>query len=180
MIHPIVRMYDSTDKANAAAAKVKDWGIAADMVSVISTAATGTGDGLKSALMAANIVRDNATAYAHSATAGSTFVVVRAPFGSGRVTQDMLDSCKPTRIADPTEDSDSATWDDAAPLSSALGIPAVSEWRPFGGLPTGVGPTRTLSESLGLPLLNSGAPMFGGLTDSRPWTEKFGLPLLLG
>ena len=184
MIHPIVRMYDTADKASAAVAKLKGWGLTSDLISVISVAAAGSADALQKALMSANIVRDHATIYARSAAAGSTIVVVRAPFGVGVVTGDILDSCHPISKSDPTDISDGPTWDDAAPLSSALHLPVISQWRPFGGMPAGGGSTRTLCSRLGIPELSaSSAPTTEGmmklLSDSKtPFSSMLNLPLL--
>jgi hypothetical protein len=177
-------MYDTAEKANAAVSKLKNWGLTSDLISVISVAATGTGDALNSALMAANIVRDNAKVYAQSAGAASTFVVVRAPFGVGCITIDILDSCHPTSIADPTEDSDGPTWDDAAPLSSALHLPVIAAWRPFGGIPAVSKSSRTTCAALGWPELSAtGAPTTEGMmallsTSPTPFSSLLNLPLL--
>lgn len=183
MIHPIVRMYDTADKATAAVNKVKGWGLTSDLISVISVAAAGSGDGLQKALMAANIVRDHATIYAREAPAGATIVVVRSPFGVGVVTADILDSCHPISKSDPTEVIDGPIWDDAAPLSSALHLPVISPWRPFGGMPAG-GSSRTLCSMLGIAeLSSSNAPTTEGmmklLSDSKtPFSSLLNLPLL--
>ena len=184
MIHPIVRMYDTAENANAAVSKLKNWGLTSDLISVISVAATGTGEALKTALMAANIVRDNAKVYAQSAGAASTFVVVRAPFGIGCIAGDILGSCHPTAIPDPTVDSDGPTWDDAAPLSSALHLPVLAAWRPWGGIPAVSSSTRTTSASLGWSELSAtGAPTTEGImallsSSATPFSSMLNLPLL--
>ncbi len=184
MIHPIVRMYDTADKATAAVKKLKGWGLTDDLISVINVAATGPGDALHKALMAAYIVRDNATVYARAAASAAAIVVARAPFGVGVVTREILNSCHPISTSDPTDISDGPTWDDATPLSSALHLPVITPWRPMGGIPSGSGSTRTTCSQLGIPELTaSSAPTTEGmmklLSDSKtPFSSLLNLPLL--
>ena len=184
MIDPIVRIYDTAEKATAAAKKVANWGLTADMISLINTSTTGTGEGLAAALRDAHVRRDNATVLARTASAGQTLVVVRAPFGTSRVTIHILNGSGPVTTDAPTDVPDSATWDDAAPLSSALHIPTLAEWRPFGGIPTLTSGKRTLCGALGFAeLSSSSAPTTEGmmalLSDSpTPFSSMLKIPLL--
>ena len=169
MINPIVRMYDSAHKAAAAAAKLKDAGYTDDLIDVISAAATGPGDALMSALMAAYVVRNNAALHARLAGASGAFVVVRPPFGAGVDAIEILNGCGPVSDIDPTEVKDGALWDDAAPFSSALNLRVLSAWRPSGGIGTLTDSRWSLFGSLGLAELSA---------SNAPTTEAMGMSLL--
>lgn len=169
MLHPIVRMYSSSQGAAAAVAALRDWGFTDDMISVVAPGAHASEDALISALTAAFIERSRARHYAQAVRQGQTAVVVRAPFGKGEAAQYYLNSAGPVSKVDAFREPMGAMWDEAAPFSSMLHLPVLAKFRPFGGIPCVTKRGSTLCSKLGIPELSS---------DPRPTTEKLGMPVL--
>jgi hypothetical protein len=170
VIHPIVRIFDSAQKAADAASKLKSWGpFTDDQITVIPPSAATAADGGVSAVTAAYVLKSRAKVYADSLRRGHTVVVVNAPFGAGGLATEILNWSGPVSTRDVLEELERPTpWDEAAPLSSTFHLPVISQWRAFGGLPTISKKNRTLCSSLGIPELAS----------SRATTEALGLPML--
>lgn len=185
VITPIVRMFDSVEKAAAAADKLRNAGYGDDLISVVSVAASGSTEGLKKALMAAFVLTSDAGVHARLAGANQAFVVVRAPFGASVDAIDLLNAAGPVSTTDPTEVSDGPLWDDAAPFSSAIHMPVLAKWRPAGGAGTLVDSRWSLFGALGLPELSaSPTPTTEGMgmsllsSNATPFSSLLKLPLL--
>lgn len=179
MLYPLIRMYDSAHKAADAVAKIKQWGITDDLISVIGPGAThaGADDGVVGAFMAAYVLKSRAIVYAREVHQGHTAVVVHAPFGTGRLVTHALNSAGPVRYDDPLAEEPGERYSDATPLSSTVGLPVLSKWRPFLGLPTLTG---TQSPVFGFAQLTSGGTMFGTQLSksATPLSSMIGLPTL--
>ena len=170
MLHPIVRMYSSAQGAAAAVAALKDWGFTDDMISVVGPGQHASDEAVVSALASAFVARVRARHYAEGVRHGQTAVVVRAEFGKGEAAQYHMNSAGPVSREEAFREPFVAMWDDAAPFSSMLGLRTITEFRPFGGLPTLTKRGSTLCSKLGIPELSS---------SDRPTTEAMGLPMLL-
>jgi hypothetical protein len=170
VIHPIVRIFDSAQKAADATSKLKGWGpFTEEQITVIPPSAATSADGGVSAVTAAYVLKSRANVYAESLRRGHTLVVVHAPFGTGGLATEILNWSGPVSTRDVLEEERRATpWDEAAPLSSTFRLPVISQWRAFGGLPTLSKRNRTLCSALGIP----------ELAEPRATTEAFGLPML--
>jgi hypothetical protein len=178
-------MFDSVEKATAAAGKLRDAGYGDDLISVVSVAASGSAEGLKKALMAAFVLSGDAAVHARHAGANHGFVVVRAPFGGSVDAIDLLNSAGPVSTTDPTEVPDGPLWDDAAPFSSAIHMPPLAKWRPTGGAGALMDSGWSLFGALGLPELSaSHTPTTEGMgmsllsSNATPFSSLFKLPLL--
>lgn len=169
MIHPIVRMYDSSEKAAAAVAALRNWGFTDDMITVVAAGAHASETAVVDAIAAGYVQRFQAKHYAEGVAKGQTAVIVRAPFAKGEAAQYFLNCAGPVSKADAFREPGLARWDDGAPVSSAFHIPVLSKWRPFGGMPCVTKNGSTLCSKLGLPEVSA---------DDRPTTEKLGLPML--
>lgn len=191
MAQIISRMYPTRDRATAAATALRRSGFSALDVHAIlapdpeSDAAAADVDDLVTAIMKCQIARSKAEIYADRVRRGSNLVTIAAPFGSALPATQILDSFDPIDSGVTDEPRASApTWDEAAPLSSALQLPVLlDDPTPLSsviGVPTlipasGPGKTRLmnspapLSSAAGLPTLARKA---------APFSSLFGLPLL--
>jgi hypothetical protein len=118
-------LYASAQAAAAAVDTVKAEGFTSDLISVVSESA-GSQDAIAAAIAAAFVLKNEAKIYAQGVKAGRTLVIVRAPFCTGGQVEKLLDSAGPidSGYQDPIIRSN--VWDEAAPLSSALGgIPTI-------------------------------------------------------
>lgn len=172
MIYPIVRMYAGAQQAAAAVSSLKAARFAADAISVIvASEALKTPKDIEAALTAAFVPRAETSRYVQGVQAGSTVVVVRAPFGGGVLANKLLDSAGPVDSGLKLHAEPFEGWDDAAPLSSALHIPVLSS-KISSPYSTPCLLTRnggTLSSALG----------FAELKESgTPSTEGLGMPML--
>lgn len=201
MSDPIVRAYETEAQARGAVSKLKDKGLAADRICVVTPQAGGEDgslDAIASAIMAGHVLRGQAKAYAEAVQAGRTLVVVRAPFGTGKRVTYLLDRFGPLDTGIQPTRRRAPAWDEAAPLSSALQIPPLARRRPapFSALigrptlvrgrtfqakyPELISPDWTFSARLGLRLLSRRSRPWASLRGkSGPaWTRSFGLPML--
>ncbi len=188
MIYPIVRMYETSQQAEAAANKLREWGFREDLINVV-TPALPSGD-FAAAIMAGYVLKRDALVYAEGVRRGRSLVSVRAPFGKGRVAIDVLDRLGPVDSGVPDEPADHLPgWDDAAPFSSAFWMPTkardATPFSSFWVLPVVTRKGRTLGERLGLPeVSNSSAPIQTSLgmpllsRKVAPLSELLKLPLL--
>jgi hypothetical protein len=169
VLHPIVRMYASGQQAAAAVSALKQWGFTDSDITVIAPGSHASDESVAGALKSAYIDRSRARHYAEGIRAGQTAVVVRAEFGKGEAATYHLNNAEPVSQAEAFREPFIGAWDDAAPFSSIFRLRTVTEFRPFGGLPTLTSRGRTLGMRLG----------FRELSDSnRPTTEGFGMPML--
>lgn len=145
MIEPTVRMYASEETARAAAADLVAAGLPVSKVFVVTPGAGGSDDGTDSiaaAIMAGHVLRSHARVYADGIRAGRSLVIARAPFGFGQIAINLMESHGPVDSGLVLPAEPAPTWDEAAPLSSALQFPPLLRKRP-----------APLSDLLGLPAL---------------------------
>jgi hypothetical protein len=178
MSQEITRIYATLEDAeNAVAALAEDGFTEVHLVAGAkpakkAAAAARSTDEIATDIMKGYVLRDHARVYAESVAKGSSLVTAHAPFGSARKVMAIMDEFSPVESGI-TEVSDHAPiWDEAAPVSSALGMPVLAS------------NTCTFSSVLGVPELASSSWSFSGLFGipllSRPAqkTTSFGLPLL--
>jgi hypothetical protein len=121
-----------------------------------------------------HILRNHAESYAAELQMGGSLVKVSAPFGSGSAANEILDSYAPRSkgFETPAPGRD-FVWDDAAPLSSVLQLPTLTNTEHPAETLTGIASltkgTAFLSDLFGIPLLSRG---------SAQKTSSFGIPLL--
>ena len=214
---PIVRIFATPKQAHDAARALADNGFADDAIHVLTPAGAVDADaatGPSAALVAGYALgsyprvftAEHVSACARALAEGRSLVGVRTGFGQSQAAMDILEEFGPvdTDQVMPKSETGKLDWDEAAPLSSALGIPTISRNAPspvsdFLGLPTLskrlsflsrrfrplTRPTFALSSMFGMPLLsNNPAPLssrFGMKTLSSGkgyGTHTFGLPLL--
>jgi hypothetical protein len=174
MAQTITRMFDTVERANAAAQALQHHRIRAyDEVHVVS-AAPGDGiDAIVEAFARAMVLKSDGRVLAQGVSRGHAVVVVHAPFGTAREAVYRLDEFGPIDSGLSEHVERLPAWDDAAPLSSALNIPVL------------VGNDDSLSRFFSMPLLirsgrtTSAAFGFAELKATpSPWTTSLGLPLL--
>ena len=184
---PISRLFQTAASAEEAAQKLRQSGF--EHVELLS----GSG-GDATALQRRGITHDQATRLAERLAAGAALVIVDAPFGTGVAATEILDEAGPSdAVADAGEDTlayhHRPTHDNAAPLSSALGLPVLSgSAAPLSRLLGLATLTRRQSpgpKSLGLPTLSDNpAPLSSALHvgtlagKAAPLSSSIKLPLL--
>lgn len=172
MSYPIVRMYASEAQAKAAADKLRSSDYSEDRIHVVS-AQEGSRDAIASAVMAGYVLRAHARVYAEGIAQGRSLVVVHVQYGGGMKAIEILDEFGPVDTGLRLPPEGGPTWDDAAPLSSALMMPVHCK------------NPEPLSTIIGIPTLckansNYLGKLFGPLLASRNWSfsSLFGMPLL--
>jgi hypothetical protein len=182
---PIVRIYATQQQARDAARALAENGFPDDAVHLLTSTAEGepaAADASAAALVAGYALgsyprvftSEHVKASARALAEGRSLVGVRAGFGQGQTAMNILDGFDPvdTHLVMPESESAKLDWDEAAPLSSALGIPTISPNSP-----------APLSDFLGLPPLSSGLSFLSRWFRplSRPdfsLSSMFGMPLL--
>jgi hypothetical protein len=71
----VTRLYDSAEKAHAAASALTDMGLPDSTIRII-----GQGDGAEAQMIAARVGKESAAIYANHLSGGKTLLVVQAPF----------------------------------------------------------------------------------------------------
>lgn len=205
MTQAIVRMYPSETAARDAAAKLRSYAFPEDWIFVIAPPAAGIPPELvETQIVAAYVLKRHAKVYAEGVRGGRTLLVVHAPFGRAGLAMDILDEFGPVPSGVAEVEEPGPTWDDKAPLSSALGLPTLlrnspaplsalfalgtkSEGRSLLGFFFGeIGdPHFSLSGLLGLPQLSrKAAPLSSTLglplvsRKAAPLSAAIGLPLI--
>jgi len=197
--YPIVRMYDSVEKAKAALAGLKNWGFEDELLNLVTAGSVpranapvgaASDDPLLSAIMSGYVLKSDARVYAEGIRRGLTLVSVVAPFGTGGVAIEILERSGPVDSGLPPDDSDPMPmWDDAAPMSSALSMPVLSKnltpFSSFWAMPAITRKGGTLSGLLGIPSVSSSGWSFSGALgmpalskNPAPFSSLLNLPLL--
>lgn len=184
---PIVRLYNDEAKAREAHRLLREERFAQEDITLLlpaqaaSADAAGSLESLVSAILGGGGSRAQAKAYADAVRGGQVLLVVRAPWGMSGDAIRVMDDCGPVADPAPREREPYVTWDDAAPLSSALRLPTLWRNRPM-----------PVSNIFGLEDLPKSRPWFGGLVSHRfalfgqprlsrnpaPLSSLFGLPTL--
>jgi hypothetical protein len=178
-------MYATAAEAGRAFALLEERGLTREdnKINLVTPATAGTAEGLVAAVKQGLVLAADAQVYAQGIQRGLSLVSLVAPFGAGRMYEELLDELHPvdSGVVEPHE---ALIWDDAAPFSSAFGWPVISPPSPyrFMGLPAIAASGRTTSACLGLAELTSPhLAVFGTPQLSRnpaPFSGLFRLPLL--
>ena len=195
MTQTINRIYATTDSATAAVSQLRTNGYQADEIHVVRPADFDAGknstDEIVSAITKGNVVRSDAVILAEAIQKGGTLVTVHAIFGAAAKALDILDSHGPIASGLPSKRHPTATWDEDAPLSSALMLPTTFDdptvFATYSGLPTLIDSNASASACVGIPTLGDhrtslsamlGLPL---LSDNpAPLSSLFKIPLLSG
>lgn len=169
MSEVIVRMYPSESAARGAASKLREYGYPNDWTFVVPPPGPGVPPELvDTQIIAAHVLKRRAAVYAEGVRAGKTLVVVHAPFGRAVLAMDLLDQFGPVDTGLAIAPEPGPTWDESAPLSSALGIPTLLR-----GSPT------PLSSLFGMGTKVEGRSLFGFFFGELA-SHRFSLSSLLG
>jgi len=185
MIYATVRMYATPAEASKAFALLEDRGLTREdnKINLVTPATASSADGLVAAIKLGLVLAADAKVYAQGIQRGLSLVSLVAPFGAGRMYEELLDELHPvdSGVVEPHE---GVHWDDAAPFSSSFGWPVLSKPSPylFMGLPAIDKSGATTSACLGISELSSPhLAVFGTPNLSRnpaPFSGLFRLPLL--
>jgi hypothetical protein len=199
MSHAICRMYDSQERATAAAQELRRNPFKRFTEIHVLTrnggpiAEPGQADlpleGIVAALMKAMILKSEAQIYARGILRGGTLVCVHAPFGSALTATQVLDKYGPidSGYTEPREEL--LQWDEATPCSSALRMPVLlpdsATFSRFWNVPPLIKGGVTTSSSIGLPELKRSTRNYAPsiplplLSKRGTWlSSMLGLPLL--
>lgn len=175
---PNVRIYESEQAADAAAARLAEAGFRDYRALHPGSLAGKEVEAVRSASRDGLLPKDRVNAYARQLEQGRSLVAVKAPFrrgveairllgGDGTVDDDALSPHAPS---------------DPSPLSDVLGLPTLTDSEPKAKLASS---SWTLSGLFGFSLLSDDpTPLSSrfGLTvlkaTERPWDKSFGQPLL--
>ncbi len=174
MSETISRMYGSHDRAMSAVRELKEhgWGDA-DIFVVAPPTGGDSVEEIAATIMKGRVLRYHAKIYAEGVRRGGTLVTVSAPFATSTTAKAILDSHEPidSGVSEPA--GDYLTWEDAAPLSSSLHIPVLTD------------PKASLSEFLSMSILTKGRASIWAslgipeLSSSRTaLSNAVGMPLL--
>jgi BCD family chlorophyll transporter-like MFS transporter len=185
--HAIVRIYDTAAKAAAAVKQLQFEGFRDDAITLVAGEETSP-DKIMATLMAAWIVKARAKIYleeiflVEEVRQERWLLSVLAPFGMGGRAVEAMDRYGP--LPSPVVDSHPPLpqWDEAAPFSSALSIPALYRSDAPStslGAPTLTSSHASFSRALGLPLLlKSKSSRLAPELSNFFLSSKLGLPLL--
>jgi hypothetical protein len=132
------------------------------------------------------VLKADAVIYAPRVHQGLALVSVLAPFGTGGYAEEILDACGPVDSGVKHEFERPLLWDDAAPVSSALGLPTITRgaapFSKFWGLGVSAH-ERTLCGVLGIPeLVDSRSSLSRGMAqlsdNPAPLSSLLHIPLL--
>jgi hypothetical protein len=178
MTQTIIRMYENEAQGSKAAAELRQEGFENvfkfESAGGKGAAAAKARAGLIDDMAAAHIWKSHAEVYATELEKGGSLVVVYAPFGTALVADRILDAHAPVHKGLHAEPEDrEIEWDEAAPLSSLLQIPVLTNtdhpMELVSGFPSLTKGACFLSSMIGLPLLARGR---------HDATTSLGLPLL--
>jgi hypothetical protein len=136
---PLSRLYNTTADAVGAVEALKQAGFDDHLIQFVAQGAVYIGG---ESLMRAGVLRGNAERYATAIRAGATLLIVDAPLGSGASVAEILEAPRPSDTGNPKVVYEGGSWDEAAPMSSAMQMPVLSD------------SAAPLSAALGLPVLS--------------------------
>ena len=177
MTQTINRIYASADQATAAVTELRRNGYQADEIHVVGPtdfdAGKNSSDDIVVAITKGYVLRSDAVILAEGIQKGGTLVTVHAVFGAAARALDILDKHGPIASGLPSKRHPTVTWDEAAPVSSALMLPTTCDdptpFATYSGLPTLADSDTYASAAAGVPLLTN---------PRASLSEKLGLPLL--
>ncbi len=130
MTIPIVRMYETEQKARDAVGKLREEGFIPDTIHLITPVSKGEADTIEPvsiAIRAGFLPEPHAAVYAEGIQQGRSLVSIFAPFGHGQLATQILDGCSPVDTGLEGPQGRSIAWEEGAPLSSAFMLPTL--WR---------------------------------------------------
>ena len=182
MTSTITRMYRSHDKAMAAVAELGQDRAYDGRVHVVAPPGVASGDpgavdasleSIVAAITRVNVLRARAEIYAEGVLRGGTLVMVHALWGTAMEATEILDRFDPIDAGVPEPEPELAVWDPAAPFSSKLRLPVLSDdptpFSSFWNLPVLARGRASFSACLGMPELTNAGWSFSAV---------LGLPLL--
>lgn len=187
MSHDVTRLYATSEAAHAAVEELREDGFTD--IHVIAP----PGEGVPVSAIAAQIAEahvplEKARALAPAVAAGQILVTVQAPFGRGKLATNILRTHGPVAASALDGGPHQPLYDEAAPLSSALGLPLlIDDPAPLSnalGLPTLAREEEGYKGTLGLPLLIRGDYPDGRWgfkflsDDPTPLSTMLGIPVL--
>ncbi len=164
----ITRIFSSADDARAAAAELVADGFSASNIEIFSGGVSAF------TLVSAGVLKSNAASYLDGMAKGASLLLVHAPMGTAAAATEILGQRRSSDSSDVTVQYEARLWDDTAPLSSALKIPAVIDmpaiFSYWWNIPTlSANRPATQETSFGLPLTS---------TNPTPLSGIFGLKVL--
>jgi len=191
MTQTISRLYGAAHDATACLADLKEHGFGQGEVYAVSPPPPGQNDlsTLAAAIAQGNVLKAKAAIYAQGVAKGGTLITVHAPFGAAAKATAILDRHNPidSGVSDPAYPR--ITYDDAAPFSSSLQIPALlSDPAPlssFWNMPVLTEGAAPLSDAFAMPTQSSNpAPLSSAigwstlLRNPAPLSSLFKIPVL--
>ncbi len=127
-------------------------------------------------LMKTYVLKAHATVLAEGIHRGGTTVTVHAPFGSGGTAVRILDKHGPIDAGIADDADPPMPWDEAAPLSSMLGIPTLlpgsASFSRFWNLPALSGHGQTVGTWLGIPEIRAQHGPYKGVLGATLLSDK--------
>ena len=175
MTQTINRMYDSLERATQAAEEFRANGI--DEVHVVTrqgaAGADASAEAIVAELMQAYVLKAHAKVLAEGIRRGGTLVTVHASFGTADEATAILERHGPIDSGLSEASERLMSWDDAAPCSSLLRMPALlpdsDTFSRFWNVPMLLKTGATTSSALGLPETTR---------SSGPFTGTFGMQMI--
>ena len=181
----VTRFYETKADALEAISELKKRGLRDRAVQVIDSSTGYLGE---NTLIKKGVLKKNAARYVDLIKSGKTLLIADVPFASTNIAHDILDTPRSADKGAALSQHEGGLWDDAAPLSSSFGLPALSDKHnpaalsAFFGLPVLAKsrPSADYRGSYGKPL----APRFHPTAALGPLLTKdgkpsgFGFPLL--
>lgn len=157
----LIRFYDSATQSAKAVQQLTDEGFEHVRHIKAGTGKNANHQSLMTQLMSAQIWKGHAEIYAERLKKGGALVLVYAPFGSALAAEAALDAHQPVdKGLSTSQVKPDYVWDDAAPLSSVLHIPVLTNVKlpaeTLSGVPSLTKGTAFLSDFFGFGLLKSG------------------------
>jgi hypothetical protein len=164
----ITRLFSSADDADAAAAELVAEGFRSENIEIFSAGVSTF------TLTSAGILSSNAPVYLAALANGARLVLVNAPMGTAGAAMEILGKKRPADQGDVSPTYEANLWDENAPLSSILRIPAVIDMPAifsfWWNIPTLSDDRPAVQEtSFGLPMISKNPTPLSGI---------FGLKLL--
>lgn len=188
MSFEITRMFASAANAKKAADELREEGFTDIFVVTPPAAQDIPLSAIAAQIAQGRVLLADAKVYAKGVANGGSLVTVHAPFGTGALATNILEShgTIPSGMAVPEPEK---IWDEAAPLSSVMYMPTlIDDPTPMSkvmGVSALTSSDCSLSGVLGLPLLKSGAMGDRGrlgisylMDNPAPLSSLLGLPLL--
>ena len=195
MTQTIHRIYATADVAADVVKELNANGFAGDEIHVVGSGDFDAGknslDEVVAAITKGNVRKSDAVILAEAVQKGGTLVTVHAVFGAAVKALDILDGHASVASGLPSTRHATVTWDEAAPLSSALLVPVALDdptvFATYSGLPTLIDSDESASAYVGLPTLGDHKMSLSSLlglplltNNPAPLSSLFNIPLLSG